>query len=380
MLIFVFLLPILFAIIILIFFRDKAIWWEYLVLIVPSILITTSIYFGMISYTESDTEYIGEHSVSVKYYEPWNEYVHKTCYRTVHHGKTSTSVPYDCSYVDYHSEKWTQRLSNGKEYEISKAEYVRLCNTWNTSVTFIDMHRHYHTKDGDCYSKMWDGRRETSKSVTFVQSYKNKVKASRSIFGFTKIEPEEAKKLGLHDYPKLYDQSNGRFINNDNNQSPFIGYTPTKQELQQWEFINGYYGPKKQFRTYLLFFYNKPRSIVQDQKSYWEGGNKNEMVLCFGLDTITKQIQWVDAFSWCEKPTFEVEFKYYLQDKDKLDLMQLANWTEYHINKDWKRRHFEDFNYISIELSGTQITWLFIIIVLFNLGMTVYIINNEYYN
>lgn len=382
MLIFVFLIPIIFALVILVFFSKKAVWWEYLLLIVPSMLVSTMIYFGMVSYSESDTEYFGDYVTEIRYYQEWDEYIHKTCSYTTTSGsgknQTTTTHYYDCSYVDNHPEEWKQVLSNGYEYGIPKSEYNRLFSMWKTTNTFIDMDRDYHRIDGDMYKKKFDGLREHSKTRTIECSYKNKIKASHSIFGFTIIKPEEAKKMGLYDYPQLTKQSDGSFFENDMNQSPFLGYKPTKDELHRWEFINGYYGVQKQFRTYVLFFYNKPLSIVQDQRSYWEGGNKNEMILCIGMDSVSNTIQWTDAFSWCDSPTFEVNFRSYMNGKDKLDLKGLADWTEYGARNYWKRKNFKDFDYINVELSSTQLMWLFIIILLFNIGMTIFIVLNGF--
>ena len=168
------------------------------------------------------------------------------------------------------------------------------------------------------------------------------------------------------------------FSNGTNDQSPFLGYKPTLKELKSWQYINGYYGPKNQIRVFLMFYYNKSRSIVKEQQSYWMGGNKNELVLCFGLDSISKKIKWVDAFSWSDKPTFEVNFRSHYIGKDKLNLEELANWTETNIPKYWQRKHFKDFDYIDVDLSSTQQIWLFSIILLVSIGLSVYVVLNNY--
>lgn len=383
MLAIIFLIPLIFVVFLLIFFRDKIVWWEYLVLILPSFAISTAIYFGMISYSESDTEYFGDYVTEIRYYEPWNEYIHKRCSYTTSSGsgknRVTTTHYYDCSYVDYHPEKFTQVFKGGGEFEISKKEYTRLSSMWTKTYNiFVELNRRYHTIDGNMYRKNFDGIREHCKTSTISHSYKNKIKASHSIFGFKKIEPDEAKKMGLHDYPELVSQKDNDFFNGTDNQNPFIGYKPNKQELLRWQFINGYYGTREQFRVYLLFYYNQSQSIVEDQRDYWEGGNKNEMILCFGLDSVSKKIQWFDAFSWCDKPTFEVNFRNYMSNKEKVDLIDLANFTEYGARNYWVRKNFKDFDYIKVELTNTQLIWLFLIIILFNFGMSIYIIMNDF--
>jgi len=380
----IFLIPLIFVVFLLVFFRKKTVWWEYLILVVPSIIISTAVYFGMINHSQSDTEYLGDYVTEIRYYEPWDEYIHKTCSYTTTSGSGKNAVTtthyYDCSYVDYHSAKWEQVLSNGAKLSISEDEYKRLSSKWSINKEiFVDMKRRYHNKDGDMYFKKYDGIRLHSKTIVITNTYKNKIKASHSIFGFTNISPEDAKDIGLHDYPPLIKQPGSKsFWVNDVNQNPILGYTPTNEELIRWQFINGYYGPTKQFRVFVLFFYNEPQSITQEQRDYWEGGNKNEMILCIGLDSITKKIQWADAFSWSDKPTFEVNFRAYMANKDTLDMLKLADFVEVGAKNLWVRKNFEDFDYINVELTNKQLIWLFIIILLFNFGMTVYIIRNEF--
>lgn len=380
MMTFLFVIPIIFAIILLIFFNKKTVWWEYLILVLPSAGITILIYWGMISYTTSDTEYLGEYVTSIKYYEDWDEYVHKTCTETTTDSKGNTTTrTYDCSYVNYHPEEWKQVLSNGKEHNISQKEYLRLFKKWNTQNEFVDLKRSYHTNDGDCYTKSWDGLINNSKTVTIKQSYINKIKGSKSIFGFTEISKNEALKIGLYEYPELKHQSKTSLLgHSDLNQNPVLGYELNDSDLIKWQFINGFYGHIHQFRTYILVFYNKPVSIINEQKSYWEGGNKNELIVCVGLDSINNKIQWYDAFSWSDKPTYEVNLRSYFLNKDTLDFNDFANWTIQSVPKYWKRKEFKDFDYIDIELNSNQTIWLFVIIMLFNLCMTIFIIfNNE---
>ena len=45
-------------------------------------------------------------------------------------------------------------------------------------------------------------------------------------------------------------------------------------------------------------FFNGSESVVKKQKSYWEGGNENELVLCVGMDSLTGTVNWAQTFSW----------------------------------------------------------------------------------
>jgi hypothetical protein len=83
---------------------------SYLIIIIPSILLIVGLDYGMIIANESDVEYNGYYIKKVRYYEPWDEWIHKTCSYTTcsGSGKTRSCVThyYDCSYRKYHSEYW----------------------------------------------------------------------------------------------------------------------------------------------------------------------------------------------------------------------------------------------------------------------------------
>ena len=49
-------------------------------------------------------------------------------------------------------------------------------------------------------------------------------------------------------------------------------------------------------------------------------------------------------------------------------------------NDEWERKSFEDFDYIRAELSSTQEIWLLILIGLYNIGISIFIVLNRFRN
>ena len=98
--------------------------------------------------------------------------------------------------------------------------------------------------------------------------------------------------------------------------------------------------------------------------------------MCFGLDS-ENNIQWADAFSWSDKKDLEVNFRDFYLQKNKVNLTELGEWIKPNVSRYWARKNFSDFDYITIELSNTQIIWLFVIVLLFNIIMSIFIINND---
>ena len=317
----------------------------------------------------ADTEYLGSYVTRIRHYDAWNEYIHRTCTRTVGSGKHQRTETYDCSYVDYHPERWTYfDARNKEEYFMTDNEFNVVRKILGTPSVFIDMHRDYYTKDGDAQEWAWDGSIENSYTLSSEHDYKNKVKASRSIFKFEDIDYQQARKLGLFEYPDivLYDQN------------PVLGLKIPKNQEKAMRWLNGYYGERKQFRVFVLFFTNKPEEIVEKQRSYWQGGNKNELVVCVGIDK-NKHVKWCNAFSWCDSPVVGVKSRDWFMS-NPVNLEKYAEYIGPIVKKEWHRKNFEDFDYLTIELTDVQYWAIIIILLIFNIVMSSWIVTNNYKN
>lgn len=377
MLILIYSLPFIIAVLLLIFFRNQVTWFEYIGLIIISMLFTLMFRGIFVSINESDTEYWGGYMTKIRHYDDWDEWVHRTCTRKVLKGYDKDGNPeydeeeYDCSYRDYHPERWTYTDNYGSEhYFWDKEEFDRaMAELGYPKMVFVDMHRHYYTKDGDAQDYYWDGTFENSRTLTTWHTYTNKVIASRSIFRFEDIDKEKAKELGLFEYPEIQDYD----------QKSLLGVRLDRLTMKKIKYLNGTFGSKYQFRIYILVFKDKPLVISEQQKSYWQGGNKNEFILCLGYNTKTHKIDWCNPFSWCDSPKLEVATKRYFREHPNLNLMGYCKWLEKNINL-WKRKEFKDFDYIDVEMSDGQTTTLFIIILLLDIGMSIFLIGNDYTN
>ena len=50
------------------------------------------------------------------------------------------------------------------------------------------------------------------------------------------------------------------------------------------------------------------------------------------------------------------------------------------IQKQWKRKNFSDFKYVSVELSNNEYWAIIIIMLLLNIGLSVWVVTNDYRN
>lgn len=367
--------PVIAAALLLIFFTKKVVWWEVAAMIVPSAIIILLMNTIMISSRTSDTEYFGSYTTRVTYYEAWDEEV--SCRHsydcnctTDKDGRKSCSTCYEHSYdVDYHPEHWSKTDNLGTEYDISKSEYNKLKEQFGTKANFVELNRDYHSIDGNAYNTSFAGEPEKSDVITSENSYTNKIKASHSIFKFEDISEKEKIRWKLYDYPSI----SGYY------QPIVLGQKVDALTEKKLQYINGYFGSNKQFRTFILFFTDQNVEAAFKQRSYWEGGNKNEFIICIGKDK-SGNFSWVKCFSWMEKPSLEVEVEDYFNVTKDLNLSKFADWMPSKITEHWKRRKFKDFDYLEIEVTDTQMWTILIVILLYNLGFSIWVVLNEYEN
>ena len=64
----------------------------------------------------------------------------------------------------------------------------------------------------------------------------------------------------------------------------------------------------------------------------------------------------------------------------RLDLCAFASYIEPIVQKEWKRKEFSDFKYLSVELSNKEYWAIIIIMLLLNIGLSVWVVRNNYKN
>ena len=364
----IFLIPIVTAGILAFKFREKTALWEYAVVLVPSLLLFFALKYSFVYISSLDKEYLSDLVSKITYYEDWDESVMVTHTRTVScgNGKTRTET-YVVPERRYHPKRYVYETVTGETNDVSEDEYKLICYKLNMPAVFKDMHRSYRSKDGDAYVTSWNRTRENSYPVTWTHLYQNKVKASSySIFKYGNMSEEEIKENKLFDYPEI----------KNNDQNPILGFNATDTDIDAVRYLNGYRGPKNQIHVFILCFNNPSLEVAEMQKAYWQGGNKNEFVVCLGVKNNT--VIWCNPFSWSDEPMLEVKTRDYFIKHPDINFKDYAEWLDTQIDKNWHRKEFNDFNYLSIELSIGWYIAILIIILCYNVGISYWVITNEF--
>lgn len=278
-----------------------------------------------------DTEYRSYYYTKIRHEDPWNERVRHT--REVKVGEDKHGNPiYETEVyytTEYHDDAYYKFSNEESKTHISESEFYELKNLWNTSMRFVDMHRNYYTIDGDAQEYDFCGHWDHMRGYTEECTYENRVAGSNSILNLREVSDKEAEELGLFKYS-----------------TATVYGKCTDEARKRFEYLNYNYGKLKQIHIKVLIFPPEQSvAIVEDQRAYWKGGNKNEFVICIGSG-------WADCFSWQDNKELDVRCRNYIIQK-KPDLVQLSYWVEENLGL-WKRKEFKDFSYIGTYLTGTQ--------------------------
>lgn len=314
-----------------------------LMLGVPTILVCAGKHLADTAATH-DVEYLGDFVVTAEYLEDWNETVpcRHPKYRTVGTGKNRHTVfaGYHHLYdVDYHPAQWWLRTATGRGLRAEPAQFDALCLQWKRK-TFVELRRRYHTNDGDKWETAWDQAADTLVPVVVPHAYENRVQAAGTVFAFPAIDPA---KSPVFAYPP---------IDGWHRQPAILGgeELPRRGEAAlALERANGTLGPEKQVKVFLCVFKDRPLQAGLDQEAYWKGGNKNEFVVCVGVDG-RGMPQWAYPFSWTKADDLKIAARNQLLGGDApLDLPAYVAWLAGEIRARWRRRDFAEFNYLTVD-------------------------------
>ncbi len=346
--------------------------------ILPGFIISAICIFGFKACEESvqvqDQEVLMDYVVKAEYYERWDEWIEETCSRSCccnSKGENCKTEYYDCSYRKEHSPYWVLILSSGKEINISEDWYYKLTKQFGNQNS-VDMKRDFYRIDGDKYETYFKGEFDKIEYYSWSQNYENRIQASHNVFNYRDVDTAQQRFLGLYDYPKSLEGNNIQSI---------IGYQSTNlntlnNKLNRW---NSLLGNKKQVKVWFLIYDNKPRTAGMIQETYWKGGNKNEFIVCIGLDK-NKNIKWSHVFSWTKKIHLKNQIRDLIINQKQLNdqtFDYILNQTMTEVDKQFERRHFKEFNYLTVEPPTWCIITTYIVVLLISIGSLLWAITND---
>ena len=341
--------------VLLIGWRQKIVWWELL----PGLLVTVACaaISGAIEFNvrTADSQFQAGWITTASYYEAWNE-----SHMVPVYDSEGNLTGYEQEII-YHHEDWEAKNNWGRSFGISRTQYQKLVAKWNNQ-SFVDMHRAYHSNDGDRYDTTYPGGDELLVPHTWTQGYTNRTQAAPSLFNYQKVEEGTP----VFDYPRTGVM-----------QCPSILGKAEANEHRAFTLLNCHLSKGKDVHVWVLQWENQPLSIALAQESHWSGGNRNEIVICIGLDK-QREVQWSYVFGWTKSEGLKATIKNQIMEYQKLDLVDLAEWLHPEIKQRFVARDMTEFDYITIEPSNMALLLSFIFALLAQGGLGVWLVVNQH--
>ncbi len=336
--------------------RNFELWWAYLLMFGGSEGIVVLLHY--IFKKNTAKEYVSGYVICVEHYNEWVEKVKRTRYERDSNGNSR-----EVTYYEYitHPEYWQECYNTGHTRLISMDHFYRMCKLFATG---LDSFQTYHTNcvsGGGGQRCNWNGDEWATTTATFMQGYYNPILNSNSIFKFRNISAEEAQRYELFEYPPIVgkEQKVVCFQSGIDRQFTNSPDSPYEDIQVLFQHVNAFLGKTREIHVFILVFDAKKYGVetAEIQRSYWHGGNKNELTICIGVDGQT--VKWSEAFSWMENPSLHVEIQGYFLQNTQFDLIKFVYWLPKHLGK-WKRREVKEFKYLGTNLPKKSKIWLLV--------------------
>lgn len=343
------------------YFGHVVIWWEALIPVGVAIII-----IGATSAIDKhgqthDIEYWTGYLTKVEYYESWTEQY--TTVETYSDGKNiKTRV---VTKIRHHPPYWQGVDNMGLTYSISRKEFDYYCAWWGSNYKVDIFHfGQISWGDGNKYVGDWPRDWNRAQVCTFTRSYKNKILPNYNLFQYVHVDKKEIEQYQLYDYP---------YVANYFNVPSVLGWSGP--EVERLNKLNAYIGATKEVRMWVLVFRNQPVLAAQMQEALWVRGNKNELVVCVGLNG--NKVDWCHTFSWCDREKVGPMMENIQTNSINKTLDEVITITYDNVTKHWVRKNFEDFDYISIPQRPWAIAIAYILVIMSSAGCSAFAILNE---
>jgi hypothetical protein len=325
-------------------FNDYEHWASYLALAAAAMLGIKAVIKG----SNKDKEYWSAYSIAVEHHEPWTERVETTRTYTDNKGQTHTRT--EVTYVR-HPDRWLMYLNTGHVETIDSSFYDFLCARWGTPMEYIRPFHSNCVRGGGGQQYKWNGVYWDAATRTYERNYENYILHSNSIFRFEKVTKEVAAEYGLIDYPYFRGDHDVVMVSSNLPETFMI----SEDVQRHFQLLNAFAGSTCQIHVFVLVYdAEKGLETALKQRAYWEGGNKNEFVVCLGVENPDSPVvRWCKAFSWCDVPSLETATESYFIEHKELNLLKYAAWLKENLHL-WKRKEFSDFKYLGVNMSSKR--------------------------
>ena len=193
----------------------------------------------------------------------------------------------------------------------------------------------------------------------------NKLRYSESIMRLPHVSEEDARRMGLYEYP---------YPENLFHSKRLLGNTGLS--LTEWDKMNGWLGPRKQVNLILINF--GPGSSMDkavSQKAYWAGGKKNDIVVCVG-GTPGQIPEWSYVFGWSESELVKQDLQSLFLDNPLTD--ERIPEMKAIVEEEFNRFNWHQFDYLDVPIPTWGIVTAILLTAAVQVGFYFWAAGNEF--
>jgi len=340
------------------YFDRKIVWFEWLGSAAVAML-TAAIFHGCAIWgMTDDIETWSGYITKAVHYPEWVEKYRQAHTRTVGTGKHAHTETYYTTEYRTHSEHWTA-FTQYDDHEIAENFFREISGNFLSLVTEDGRKSGFYSGDPNVYVAY--NKTGFIYPTTLIRHWKNKLKAAPSVFSFAKVPTN----VVVFAWPE----------NPDWRISQRLLGTATQFDQLEFDRMNSRLGPSKKVNVIMVGWANEDNQISEWQEAKWHGGEKNDLVICFGGMTRSKPASWARVFGWSES---------FLAKRNIESLMlknpaspQLMAAIEKEINANYQIKEWKKFDYITVEPPSWCYSVFFIVVLLTQGGLYFYLHNND---
>lgn len=334
--------------------------WEWMGSFVATLAVVGIIHLTYFSAKGHDFEYINSYVTHTQYIPQWksNEQ-YTTCTKC---GKSTCCTTHH--YVATHSERWKFYTNIKTDYEISKERYEEINNQLGNKI-YKKRGRRPNYRSGDKNDYWVDNITNVIVPITDTHSWINKIKMSKNNYNYIDIP----KSVNVPNYPK----HTSIFKSNK-----LIGIANKHFDNLYLDKVNAVLGSIKKVNLIIVGFENEDSMMGEYIESKWYGGKKNDVVIVYNVNN--NFVSWVKVFGWTDSELLKIKIQSIILNKHINELNFSLNDVKNVIINDYKLKNFNDFNYMSMDVS-TSFYIISFLIILIIIAFYYYIMyNNDIYD
>ena len=326
-------IPFLLTLAILIFYRKRIAWWEYILIILPSVLVIV-ILSNILKYSSNvSQEYVGDYAVKAK---------------------TERNNLFNNTYIAI--------TASNDTLLIGEQDFMNLQVLWQD-------------KNDEIY---WDGNLNTEFTVTKSHTVVETDKSNLLSDIISDFQPNDDL---LNDYPAVTRQ-NYPFPQKtlyNTYQRTLLGINNAYLEKKMSN-INGKWGYIMSLRTYLIVFPDATSDYAKKQELYWNGGHDNEINICVGINTKDTTVTWSYVFGPGQiNKISQYVNGYFNKNKSKNSLEEFPDYYDkvLSISSEW-RPVVASTKISNLPITSDESFWILILAISLMIAIYIWIVTNKY--